>query len=111
MKFNTDKFDGSISPSGNADEHNHVHNGRKSHWKGTEEERLCRMSNHNPPDFRKQCISDNGDHSEGNEKRNVQAEDHNGDPVEPIAVVGEVVEKDRDNPGSHGHRKPAIAFG
>ena len=70
----TYKFNGSISPSGNTDKNDHIDDGCKTHWKGTDEERLGRMSDHGPPYFRENSVPNDGDNCKSNEQRDIQAE-------------------------------------
>lgn len=43
---------------------------------------------------------------EGDEEEYVETEDCDRDPVQPVAVVWEVVQKNRDNTCAHVHGKP-----
>jgi hypothetical protein len=92
----THKFDSSISPSRDTYEYHHIDDGSQAHRKRAQEQRLLRVSDHDLPYFWKHCIPDNGNKCESDEQYHVQTEDHDGNPIQPVAIVWEIMEKDGD---------------
>lgn len=65
------------------------------------------MSDHREEDLRVQRVAEKCDDTSGRKEQDIQGEDRDGDPVEPLAVVGQGVQEDGHYSSAHGDGEPA----
>lgn len=68
------------------------------------------MENHGNPDFGIQRISKHAEGEKDAKEEDVEAKEDVRDVLQPLSVVGEVMQEDGDNACSHVYSKPSLRF-
>ena len=85
------QIDGFWPPRWHTDKNNHIDDCCEAHWKGADEKRLHWVPYHCKPYFRIYGITENGYHEKDTEEKDIQGEDDDGYPIEPAAIIGQIV--------------------
>ncbi|KAI3477591.1 hypothetical protein L1887_60631 [Cichorium endivia] len=97
----------SRSPGGSGRDGTHGDERAHAHAERAEEERLCRMEEHDPEELRPDDVARDADTKKEEEEEHVEAKDDVADDAQPIELVGQLVEQDRGDARAHGHAEPA----
>lgn len=89
-----------------AGEDHHVDNGGKPHGEAAEKERLAGVLNHGAPNPGVECVADDADGKKGDEEGDVEGEDDVGNVLQPRGVIGQIVDEDGDDAGTHVDGEP-----
>ena len=93
-------------PLRHAHEADHIHDSRESHGKASQEQALARVADHCRPNVGPERVTEKGYQGEKNEEENVEGEDGVADTLQPVGIVGEIVQEDRRYTRSHCDGKP-----
>lgn len=83
-----------MTPYGHTHHDRHVDQRRQPDGKRRQEQTLVRMSKYRRPQFRIEQVSQRSDDAEDDEEDEVEHEEDDGDDLEPVAVVGELVQEE-----------------
>lgn len=79
-----------------AGEEHHFNNGGKPHRDGAQEERIDRIVDHDSEYLRVESVAQSGHYGSEGEEDHVQNEEDNREPVQPVGLVGNRDEQDRN---------------
>lgn len=100
-----------VAPRGHADEDHEVDNGREAHGERAQQHRVRRVIEHLPELVGPHGVAHDGDGEEQREHGNVEREDDDGDVVQAVELVGEVLEEDGGDAGAHVCGEPSDRSG
>jgi hypothetical protein len=97
-----------VTPRWHAHQHGHVDERCKAHGEGGHEQTLMRMTKHGREDLRIENVAQARYQGEEEEKSEVEDEENDGDDLEPVYIVGKLVEQDRYDSSAHRDDEPAV---
>lgn len=95
-----------FAPDGNTDIAEHIDDGGKAHGNGPQKHGLHGMGDHEHEDLRVERIPKDGDDGSDGEENDVEHEEHDGDILQPLSIIWEGIEQDRDDACPHRDGEP-----
>ena len=97
-----------MTPRRRTNQDRHVNQSRETDGEAGDEEALVRMTEYSREDVGMEGVAQDGNEGEEEEEGEVEDEEDVGEDVEPVGVVGELVERDGDDAGGHGDDEPSV---
>lgn len=94
------------APRRHAHKHHHVDDGGEAHGERPDEQGLHGVPDHGHEQAREEGVAQDRDEQENTKEADVETKDDDRQPVQPVAVVREVVEQDGRDPRAHGRGEP-----
>ena len=99
----------SLSPGRHTHQDSHINQRRQTHRERSQEQTLMRMPKHGWEDLRVHGIPQTRNEREEEEEHQVQHEEDLGNDLEPVSVVGQLVQQDGDHTRAHNNNKPPLS--
>jgi hypothetical protein len=96
-----------MSPYRYAHKHDHVDKCRETHRKGSQEQALMGMAKNRGEGFGTENIAQAGYEREEDEEAEIEDEENDGYDLQPVAIVGELMEQNRQDASAHCDDEPA----
>ena len=96
-----------VTPCWRADECYHIDESGQPNRKSGHKQALVRMTQDRRKQLWVEGVAQDGDECKDEKQDQIEHEENVGDDVEPMRVVGELVQHDGDNAGRHGDDEPS----